>query len=308
MIPIDLWRVGVIRAPLTAVMDAGTLVPFDVHWLPLAGTLRFMADPFGLWRDGLLYVFVETYDYRTRRGEIEVLVLDRKLQLQERRTVLAEPWHLSYPFVLEDEGEVWMLPEGYKSGRTTLYRALDFPWRWEREARFCLPEAAIDPALLKTPAGWLLFYTPPAPKPWRTSALKVARAPRLLGPWSGCERAPVLVDRAGARMGGTPVVRGAAIWLPTQDCRTTYGQAVRLRTIDLGTDARSITLGAELTPPAGFAPYVDGLHTLSAAGDWTLIDAKWMTRSWAPIGYWMQRKWRRGHATRAQGESGSHHG
>lgn len=291
MIPIDLWRVGVIRRPFLEIAARGTLAGLDVHWLPLRGPLCFMADPFGLWRDGLLYVFAETYDYRSAKGEIEVLVLDAELQVQARRTVLAEPWHLSYPYVFEADGAVWMLPEGYKSGRTTLYRCVEFPWKWVPEPRFHFPEAAVDPALLPTAEGWLLFYTPPAPKPWRTSALKLARAAHFLGPWTGCEQAPILVDRAGARMGGTPVLDGDAICLPTQDCRATYGQGVRLKHLAQdGEQVRWLEDGAELASPAAYAPYLDGVHTLSAAGPWTLVDAKWMRRSLAPIGYWLRRR------------------
>lgn len=291
MIPIDLWRVGIIRAPMTVVMAEGSLAAYEVRWLPLQAPLCFMADPFGLWRDELLYVFVESYDYRVRKGVIEVLVLDADLRLQERRVVLAEPWHLSYPYVFESDGEIWMLPEGYKSGRTTLYRCVEFPWKWVSEPRFSLPEAAIDPALLRTSDGWLLFYTPPGPKPWRTSALKIARADHLLGPWHGCDAPPVMIDRSGARMGGTPIPDGDGIWLPTQDCRDTYGQAIQPRRLVVDKQgARCVASGAELTPPPSWAPYVDGVHTLSPIGSWTLVDAKWMKRSFAPVGYWLQRK------------------
>ncbi|WP_439127045.1 glucosamine inositolphosphorylceramide transferase family protein, partial [Rosenbergiella collisarenosi] len=79
-----------------------------------------------------------------QRGYIEAFVLDQNFRVLEKRTVLKEDWHLSYPYVFEAEGEIWMLPEGYKSGRLTLYKAIEFPWRWQAEPRFSFPEAAID--------------------------------------------------------------------------------------------------------------------------------------------------------------------
>ncbi len=267
---------GIVKAPITRILAEADLGAFDIVWLPTQGPLRFTADPFGLWKDGLLHIFVEAYDYRTGRGEIEVLILDESLSLRHRGPALREPWHLSYPFVFEAEGEIWMLPEAYRSGRLTLYRATGFPWRWERESRFVFPEAAIDATPVQTQEGWRMFYTPPAPKRWRTSALKLARADHLLGRWERCGDGPILIDRGGARMGGTPVWMEDALLLPTQDCRDTYGGALTIRTVTgaAGDAPRIGATGTRITAPPSFHPYVEGLHTLSQAGPVTLIDAK----------------------------------
>ncbi len=272
----DLWRVGIVKAPITRILAEADLGAFGIAWLPAAGPLRFTADPFGLWKDGLLHIFLEAYDYRTKRGEIELLILDESLSLVERGVVLREPWHLSYPFVFEADGEIWMLPEGYRSGHLTLYRATDFPRRWEPERRFVFPEAAIDATPVRAQDGWWMFYTPPAPKPWRTSALKLARADHLLGQWERCGDTPILINRGGARMGGTPVWMGDTLLLPTQDCRDTYGGAISIRTVT-GAPGRGLRIeatGPRITAPPGFHPFVEGLHTLSQAGPVTLIDAK----------------------------------
>ena len=285
MIRTDLWRVGIVRAPMARIVAAGTLDGFDTVWLPQEGPLRFMADPFGLWRDGLLHVFVEIYDYRTGHGEIELLIFDESLRLLERAPVLRESWHLSYPFVFEADGAIWMLPEGYKSGRLTLYRATRFPWRWEPEHRFVFPEAAIDATPVRTPSGWLMFYTPPMPKPWRIGALKLARADTLLGTWESCGSVPILLDRGGARMGGTPLWQDGTLLLPTQDCRKTYGGAIAIRAVrDADDPTRRIAAGPHIVAPSAFHPYVDGLHTMSAAGPVTLVDAKRMVHSVRHLG------------------------
>src|SRR5262245_35596343 len=101
----DIWRVGVARAPVEAFAGPAPLDGVEIAWFGEDDPLRFMADPFGLWRDGRLHLFVETYDYRDRRGAIDVLILDEALRLVERRPALREPWHLSYPFVFEAEGQ-----------------------------------------------------------------------------------------------------------------------------------------------------------------------------------------------------------
>jgi len=150
----DIWRPAIIRAPLEEVIARRSIAGLPLQWLPPMESFRFLADPFGLWRDGRLHVFVETYDYRVRRGAIEVLIFNAGLELVERRAALSEPWHLSYPYVFEAEGETWMLPEAHRSGRLTLYRAVEFPHRWEAAQVIALDHVAIDATPLRHEGLW----------------------------------------------------------------------------------------------------------------------------------------------------------
>lgn len=265
----DIWRIGAVRAPLQAILRAG-LEGHAIHWLADSPPLCFLADPFGLWRDGVLHVFAEAYDYRTRRGVIEVLSFDTALGLRERRQVVAEPWHLSYPYVFEHEGETYMLPEAFRSGHATVYRAVSFPHRWEPAHRIMLDHAPIDATPLFHDGLWWLFYTPATTRAAKVGALHVAYAPRLGGPWTPHPRNPVRLDPSSSRPGGTPIVVDGVPVLPMQDCRRTYGGAVRPLTIEKLTPAEfAARAGDVVAPPDG-----DGLHTLAAAGPITLLDVK----------------------------------
>jgi hypothetical protein len=270
----DIWRVGILRAPLAEVL-AGEGLTAPILWLPEIGPLRFDADPFGLWRDGRLHVFLETYDYRDRRGTIDVLTFDADLQLLGRQPALSEPWHLSYPFVFEAEGEIFMLPEAHRSGRLTLYRAEEFPLRWTAHAVIALDQVAIDATPVFHEGRWWLFYTPATSRADKVSALHVAYASSLAGPWTPHPGNPVRYDPSSSRPGGTPLVMDGVLVLPMQDCRTTYGGAIRPLRIDVLTPtAFQAAAGEVIAPTAAFAPFAAGLHTLSSAGSLTLIDAK----------------------------------
>ncbi len=271
----DIWRPAIVDAPIGDILARGSVEGLPVHWLPPMGSFEFLADPFGLWRDGRLSLFVETYDYRVRVGAIEVLVYNAALELIDRKPVLNEPWHLSYPYVFEAEGETWMLPEAHRSNRLTLYRAVDFPYRWEPAHIIALDHVAVDATPLFHDGLWWLFYTSADRVVDKMSALHVAFADRLTGPWRPHPLNPVRVDNAGARPGGTPAIVDGRIVLPVQDCSSTYGGGIRPLTIDrLTPDAFEARLGAPLRLDPGFAPYVEGLHTLASIGDKTLIDVK----------------------------------
>ena len=278
--PMDIWRCAIVRFPL-AELNAIVLERQVPVWLPPMPPGCFRADPFGLWRGDRLYVFAEAYDYRSRVGHIDALTYDRDLRLIACETVLREPWHLSYPFVFEAEDAVWMLPEAYRSGTTTLYRASDFPRGWEAVIALRLDGPAIDATPLFHDGRWWLFYAPAEPKAARQTHLHVAWADRLTGPWHSHPGNPVRRDAASSRPGGTPYLSGATICLPVQDCRETYGGALRRLMID---ELTPTTFAARdeawLSAPAWGAPSLDGLHTASAAAGVTLIDVKRIERSW----------------------------
>lgn len=272
----DIWRPLIVEAPIDAVLRAGGIDGFAHRWLPQEDFLCFLADPFGIERDGVRYVFVEQYDYRTRHGTIECLAYAGGGELVDRRRVLAEPWHLSYPFVFESDGALYMLPEAHRSGGLTLYRATEFPWRWERAGAMVLDGAAIDATPLFHDGLWWLFHAVAGPgEGVKTGALFAAWAEHIGGPYTPHPGNPVRTGSDASRPGGTPVWLDGTWVLPMQDCRRTYGGAIRPLAIHrLTTTAFEAEAGAAIVAPAGFAPFDAGLHTLSAVGDATLVDVK----------------------------------
>ncbi|EJL28315.1 hypothetical protein [Novosphingobium sp. AP12] len=276
----DIWQPMVVEAPIRQIAEAGTLDGLAMRWLPSARELSFSADPFGLWKNGELHVFFENFDYRTAHGTIGVHVLDNTLNVMESRIVLKEPWHLSYPFVFEWEGDVWMLPEACGSGASTLYRALAFPWTWEPAASITLDVVPIDATLLFAKGSWWMFYAPAGSNLERLTELYLAQAPTPLGPWQPHQGNPFYTDLQGARPGGTAFEMGGQVVLPLQDCRKSYGSGLKLLTIaNLGEPSMSASAGSLLTPPPT-AAFSDGFHTLSEAGPVTLVDVKRRSPSW----------------------------
>jgi hypothetical protein len=277
---IDLWRSAIAVCPAET-LDQQQLESSRLIWLPQPGSYAFHADPFGLWRDGLLHVFVETMDYRERVGHIDFFVYDASLQLCSSGTALRKPWHLSYPFVFEAEGETWMLPEAYRSGTLTLYRSRRFPREWEPACTIPLDGPAIDATPVRFAGRWWLFYAPYGDTVRRRSHLHVAWAEQLTGPWHLHPKNPVRVNLASARPGGTPLILNGGIEIPVQDCRATYGGALRrLRVSKLDETSFEADDVPWLSAPARLSPFLDGLHTLSAAGPVSLIDVKQIDDSW----------------------------
>jgi hypothetical protein len=277
---LDIWRVGVAEAPIAEIARGGFPPDALIHWLPEEGRLKFLADPFGVWAEGRLLLFAEAYDYRTRRGVIELVELDADFSIAARSVVLREPWHLSYPQVVETEGAWWMIPEAHRSGVLTIYRAAAFPHRWDPVVRLDLDTAAIDPTPFRYDGLWWLAYSPTGPQRWKQGRLHFAFAERLAGPWRTHPRNPVHIDLRSSRPGGTVWLENGLPHLPVQDCSSTYGGAIRvLKIMELTPRRFEAEATAPLAAPASVGAYRQGLHTLSACGPTTLFDVKRVARS-----------------------------
>ncbi|HSQ99212.1 MAG TPA: formyl transferase [Sphingomicrobium sp.] len=275
----SLWKSAILRLPAASVVQDSLFLESPV-WLPSPETLGFRADPFGLWHAGRLHVFVERLDLADVLGRIEVLTYSEELELLSIDLALNERWHLSYPYVFASGDDHWMLPEARGAGRLTLYRASSFPLGWRPELTIPLPAGAVDATPVFWREKWWLFYCLRQGRSHRKDRLQIAFADKLSGPWQQHPLNPVRTGLSGCRPGGSPLIGDGYIDLPVQDASNGYGGALRrlrIRTLD------ETQFEAEDFPwlhaPPTFAPFNDGLHTLSSAGDVSLIDVKRIDRS-----------------------------
>jgi hypothetical protein len=85
----------------------------DVTDIPAA----FVADPFMIRAGGVWYMFFETMNRETKKGEIGLAVSEDAMSWRYQSIVLAERYHLSYPYVFEWRNQYYMVPETYQPGR-----------------------------------------------------------------------------------------------------------------------------------------------------------------------------------------------
>ncbi|WP_159710031.1 glucosamine inositolphosphorylceramide transferase family protein [Geminicoccus flavidas] len=265
------WRVGVLdQTPeqLVAGPDARRIT-----WLP-ARRQGYHADPFGqagaAGRAELL--LAEAYDFRERLGYLVAIGRDGS-----ERTVLREPFHLSYPQLVEHDGQTWLLPEAKAAGLVRLYRGDPFPERFVPGPVLIEGLAAADPTLFRDGQGFWLFTGDGAAQD--ETNLVLYHAPALLGPWTPHPMNPIKVDLGSARPAGPLFRAGGRLWRPAQDCRTTYGGAIVLNEVlTLTPELYLERPGPVLRPdPAGPCPH--GLHTLTPFGPGFLVDGKREFRS-----------------------------
>lgn len=294
----DFWQVGIVPAPITALVEPGALAALRAHitWLPEAGPWRYLADPFAIQRGDATHVYVEAFDYRTKHAVIEHHEFGPGLVWRGKHIALARSFHLSYPFLIEDGGEVFMIPESYRHGEIALYRARKFPGGWVRETSLLRGIRGAEASVIRHGGRWWMFFTVVGPQARDQRELHVAYADRLTGPWEVHSQNPVVMDRSGARPGGTPFVGlDGKVTLPVQDCSRTYGGAIRFLRFDVLTPERieARHLLGQLTGGLVSDTHTAGLHTLAACGNLTLLDTKRIARPWGRYAVDLKRRVRR---------------
>ncbi|MCF0184025.1 MAG: hypothetical protein HUK01_06795 [Bacteroidaceae bacterium] len=100
--------------------------------LPMPQT-EFWADPF-VYRnrvDGKIYLFIERFPFKEKKGVLACAELDDEFNVHNMHDILTRPYHLSYPHLIEEDGELYMMPECSANRQLEVYRCVQFPDQWE---------------------------------------------------------------------------------------------------------------------------------------------------------------------------------
>lgn len=89
---------------------------------------QFIADPFMIKYEDLWYMFFEIYDEARQTGVIGMATSADGYDWKYDKVVLEEDFHLSYPYVFEYNGKIYMMPETGQSNYIKIYEAENFPY------------------------------------------------------------------------------------------------------------------------------------------------------------------------------------
>ena len=263
------WDVAYIDTSLHDFLEAPPQYAEQIHWLKRGRKSVYLADPFVATTKKDTYIFFESYDSRKGRGCIKAA--KQSENFKKKYTLLEEDYHLSYPFVLEHEGEVYCLPEANASQRLNLYRFNEKAMKLEQECLLLERIRAVDPTLLYRDGKWNLFFTQ---KDYPSVKLYRYVADDLKGPYEPFFGNPVKVDCADARMAGAFFELNGVLIRPAQRCVRYYGTAVCLNRVDRLDDTAFEETLIDTIEPIDKSRFKQGLHTLNGNDSITVFDGK----------------------------------
>jgi hypothetical protein len=254
---VEVWKTGNLSGPSWNVLrDPGN---------------RFFADPVPITWKGRTFVFFEDLDHRVGKGIISAVEFDGTGPVGEVIPILEEPWHLSYPFLLEHDGELWMIPESSGNRDVAIYKCVRFPDKWERHGTLLSGIELADATITQHNGIYYLFGVSYDGAGGYSDTLAIYYAQDVMGPWLPHASNPVLVDRASARPAGNFVVMDQKLWRPVQDCTTGYGGGLGLAEVtELTPNSFKQVVLTSIQP----GPLWPGrkLHTLNRCRDLEVID------------------------------------
>ncbi|MDO1513676.1 hypothetical protein Q2T41_19290 [Maribacter confluentis] len=236
---------------------------------------EFWADPFLFHHKGTDYLFFENYSYSTKKGKVSCGVL-KDNQLTQIVDILDTGYHLSFPFIFEQDGEIFLMPEGSENKTLEIYKAVDFPLQWEPYTTAFEGEAVGD-AFFHTDQDqqqWLFLNKQAAPTSPMNSELFIYKVDGVkLNTLIPHQQNPVLIDASVARNGGAIFMHEGEYYRPSQrNTDGVYGRALNINKIEKLTLEEYRETTVQVIEP-DFEHNLMGLHHLHECNGKFVFDA-----------------------------------
>ena len=240
MNPTECFKIQILKGEINHVFDIRDLSP--VHRIcnssnPLSPFPKVIeADPFLFVRNDRLYLFYESKDYG-KPGVIKMTSTTDLKTWSKPRTVLKEPFHLSYPYVFQEGDAIYMIPETGAAREVRLYKAEDdslshfvkvatlLRQEEDKDMQISYADASIYKkddkfflmvSIMKNDVNHLLLYV----------------ANSLTGPYTEHPSSPLVKSMKYGRNAGCLLERDGKLYRVAQDCVDKYGDNVHLLSVD----------------------------------------------------------------------------
>jgi hypothetical protein len=235
---------------------------------------RFWADPFPLKVNGKFYIFFEEFIFKKEKAHICVVEVDAHGIVSGPFKVLERPYHLSYPFVFEWNGDYYMIPESGGNNTVELYRCREFPLVWEMEKVLIHANNPLDATLAEIDGKWWMFVNievAGVSVNWDELHLYYSDSP--LGPWKPHQKNPVKSDVRSSRPAGKLFQWNGQLLRPAQDCSNGYGYATSINRVVRISPCDYLEEEVSRIEP-DWEKHITGTHTLNLLDDITVVDCR----------------------------------
>lgn len=263
----DYWNIGIAHGPIREFLNPEVLP--EVKWFPNLPKYRFMADPFGMYFKDELYVIYEDFLFDQGIGKIASFRF-HKDSFIENNIVIDEKFHMSYPFLLEYDEEIYCIPETYQKNQVCLYKAVNFPNTWKLEKVLIDDYAGIDNTVFNYEDTWYLFSTNKNAGPHHN--LNIHYSNSIFGPWQAHPKNPVKTDIRSARPAGNMFIHNGRLFRPSMDYSEKVEGRIVINRIENLTPNEFNERSHTIINPFQNTYYADKVHTLSQVGPYTLVD------------------------------------
>lgn len=231
------------------------------------------ADPFLYKRDEKYYLFFEMFDRLKRKGLLGCREVSKN-GIGKMQIVYECDGHLSYPFIYEEDGEIYMLPESSSLGQLFRLRCVEFPLKWEKDSVLIHGHFADT-----TPVFWGATKYYISEKIVKKGVFdRVDILYEQDGRVYECTNNPVKLDVNTARCAGKIFEHNNELIRPSQDCGQFYGEKLNFnKIVEISKENyKEETVKTVLVKDIKLNQKNDfiGIHTYNKLGNVEVIDLK----------------------------------
>ncbi len=237
---------------------------------------HFWADPFLVTHKGQLFAFFEDFSYKTNKGIISCgkVINGRLLDIVE---VLDLPYHLSYPQILIQGENIFMIPETAANKRVEVYKCVSFPTKWVLYASAFEGEQIVDTTFYEDVNNdcWLFLNKGLTNK----EELHIFKVDSLrLQQIIPHKNNPVKIDTLSARNAGSIFKYEDHYYRPSQvNSHGNYGNGLNLNKI-IQLDLNTYIEEKIVTIQPNFEKGLNGIHHVHQIDDYFIFDARYKVR------------------------------
>ncbi|MCV6590749.1 MAG: hypothetical protein OIF57_17255 [Marinobacterium sp.] len=234
---------------------------------------HFYADPFICHHNDRDIIFVEDYDYSKGFACIAAVEIINDDEYRILGPVIEEPYHMSFPFILHHEGELYMIPEVSKSNAIRLYKCIDYPMKWEYQKDLISNIRAADTMIFQHDEKWWLLSNIAGPdsNDFNSTLSAYYSDSPLSDSWTAHPANPLVFDSNTARNAGIHIQDGRIIRSRQKQGFDCYGEALSLAEIKQ-LDNQHFREQTLCTLKPDFQPGLAGWHHMHSNGKHVVYD------------------------------------
>ncbi len=263
----DKWNIGFVyqtREELISTKKLGAAI----NWLQ-EDNIDYAADPFVVNVNNAPRIYYEELDFWKGKGEIMMMDGFDFKNKKKVQGIKPDAIHLSYPYLIEENGGLYCIPETSEAKEISLYQVdQEHPSQLTKIKVLVSGKAFVDSSIIYHENKYWLFTSVSGDH----DHLYIYHSKTLDGQYTGHYQNPVPVEKEFCRAAGSLFKVGQSLYRPTQNPINRYGGSIIINEVETLSEKEFKTTNKfEILPDK---PYSRGLHNISFANNIIVIDGK----------------------------------